>query len=82
MFFLNNVNIYILFEVSTSSLYLYELYIIKNGEQILLEHRPDDLGSGFIVQVFGGESEEKNETKSRRQWGLSVEQRGGVKISI
>lgn len=53
---------------SAHPLYTYMNYIYilkkKKGEQILLEHRPDDLGSGFIVQVFGGESEEKQKQKT------------------
>lgn len=55
--FLNNVNIYILFEVRALILFM-SIYSLKN-EQILLEHRPDVLRSGLVIQVFRGESEEK-----------------------
>lgn len=40
-------------------LHIYQYIYKKKKEQILLEHRPDVLRSGFIVQVFCGESEEK-----------------------
>lgn len=57
---LNNVNIYIFFEVTTLILFI-SIYIIKkqNTGVTLLEHRPDVFGSGLVVQVFCGESEEK-----------------------
>lgn len=32
----------------------------------LLEHRPDVLGSGFIVQVLCGESEEERDNKDQQ----------------
>lgn len=35
-------------------------------EQTLLEHRPDVLGSGFIVQVLRGESEGKRDGEDPR----------------
>lgn len=36
----------------------------KQKKKRLLEHRPDVFGSGFVIQVFCGESEEGKKTVS------------------
>lgn len=58
---LNNVNIYILSEVRAVILFISIYIYLYKREGILLEHRPDVLRSGLVIQVFCGESEEKKE---------------------